>query len=290
MNRHWTKVLWVCAAWLLLCCVFLPTARAEERLCGSLKPEHRLAAQALFERMHPYDCCDKTLAQCLKAKPTCRLARRLSEDICRRVLAGQSRVDIERELERRAASMTPMGKSAAIGSSPSMLAGDPASKVTVAVYLCPRCPFCSKLLPGLHASVTRGRLAGKVKLLARPFPVRAHPGSTEAGLGLVAAAQLGKFWEFLLRLYQDFDQFDPAHVDAIAVKVGLDRAKFSERLALPETRQALVDMKKEGVKNAIESTPTFFINGRRYTGEMTLATLEDLLEEEHDRVTGKLKE
>jgi protein-disulfide isomerase len=73
-------------------------------------------------------------------------------------------------------------------------------------------------------------------------------------------------------------------------KAGLDRGKFNETQKSPEVRSVLVLAKKEGVRNNIELTPTFFINGRKYVGEMTLETLEDVLLEEYERVTGKTRE
>jgi protein-disulfide isomerase len=269
---------------------FSSVAFSQTKTCDALPTESRKLAVEILKSQHAYDCCDKSLFQCLEKKPTCTLVKRLSDDICRRVGQGQSRVDIERELSRRATSMMPTTKLAAIDVNATPSAGSPDSKVTLAVYLCPRCPFCAKLIPGLYESVTRGRLSGKVKLIARPFPVRSHPGSTEAGLGLVAAKDLGKFWEFLIALYRNFDAFDPAHVDDIAVKAGLDAGKFNDAQKSPQVRSVLIEAKKEGVRNSIESTPTFFINGRKYVGEMTQETLEDVLLEEYERVTGKTKE
>lgn len=289
MMRVLQKLLWVCSAWLLLL-TLSSVASAQTKTCDALTGAAKKTAQELLSSQHAYDCCDKSLAQCLEKKPTCTLVKRLSDDVCRRVAKGQSRADIERELQRRATSMMPSTKAHAIDTKATPIAGKADAKVTLAAYLCPRCPFCAKLMPELYASVTSGRLAGKVKLVARPFPVRTHPGSTEAGLGMMAGGQLGKFWEFLLQLYRDFDRFDPAKLGEVAAQVGLDRAAFDGKMKDPAVRSALIDAKKEGVRNGVESTPTFFINGRKYVGEMTLATLEDVLEEEYERVTGKVKE
>lgn len=289
MMQFFQRYFWVCSAWLMVL-TFSSFAFSQTKTCDALPTESKKLAVEILKAEHAYDCCDKSLFQCLEKKPTCTLVKRLSDDICRRVGKGQSRADIERELSRRATSMMPTTKLAVIDATATPSAGAPESKVTLAVYLCPRCPFCAKLIPGLYESVTHGRLSGKVKLIARPFPVRSHPGSTEAGLGLIAAKELGKFWEFLLELYRNFDAFDEAHVDNIAQKAGLDRGKFNETQKSPEVRSVLVLAKKEGVRNNIELTPTFFINGRKYVGEMTQETLEDVLLEEYERVTGKTKE
>jgi protein-disulfide isomerase len=283
------RILLVCSAWLTTLGVTETVAWAQSKTCDALNGEQKALARSLLTTERPYDCCDKTLAQCLEKKPVCNLVRRLTDDICRRVAKGQSRADIQRELARRASSMVPAGKRANIDEKATAVAGSADAKVTVSVYLCPRCPFCARLVPELYESVTKGRLAGKVRLIARPFPVRTHPGSTEAGLGMVAANRLGRFWEFLLQLYRDFDRFDPARVDEVAERAGLDREAFKKTSQEPGTRQMLVEAKKEGVRNSVDSTPTFFINGRKYQGEMTREVLEDVLEEEFERVTGKTK-
>ena len=277
----------MCLAFALSMTRWSPVAFAAPTACDSLAGEQRRLALEILESQHAYDCCDGTLSQCLRQKPLCRLVRRLSDDICRRVAAGQSRPDIERELTRRASSMMPTGTVYRIDTRNSPIAGSPDAKVTVVAYLCPRCPYCARLEPELYRSVTSGKLAGKVKLYVRMFPVRNHAGSTDAGLGLIAAAKLGKFWEFLQHLYREFDHFNPARLDDVAAAEGMDRKKFSEAAQDPAARQQLVESKKEGVKNGVEVTPTLFINGRKYTGDMKLNALEDVLEEEHDRVTDK---
>jgi protein-disulfide isomerase len=266
---------------------YVGSAKAAGSACDELGGAQKQLANELLQSQHAYDCCDKSLAECRKLKPVCRLVKRLSEDICRRVAAGQSRADVERALSRRATSMTSTGNSYRIDTTSSLPTGKPDAKVTVVAYVCPRCPFCAKMMGALDKSIASGKLSGKVKLYARVFPVRGHAGSTEAGLGLLAAEKLGKFWEFLLHLYRDFDQFDVTKLAEVAAAEGMDRQKFTDQMNDPKTRELLVASKKEGVRNGVESTPTLFINGRKYVGELSLSALEDVLEEEHDRVTGK---
>jgi protein-disulfide isomerase len=271
---------------LLLSLVVLPqTALAEA--CEALAPAQRKVANEILDSQHAYDCCDGTLTQCLKRKPLCRLVQRLSEDICRRVALNQSRADIERELGRRATSMMPTTKPRSIDTKGLTPVGTPDAKVTALLYVCPRCPFCSTLVPTLAESAKNGKLKGKAKLYARLFPLRSHEGSTEAGIAVMAAQKLGKFWEYLLHLYTDFAHFDPAHLDDVAVAVGIDRDAFLEATKDPATRQTLVDAKKDGVRNQIESTPTLFINGRPYTGDLSEAAVQDVLEEEYERLSGQ---
>jgi protein-disulfide isomerase len=265
-------------------------AAAQTPTCDGLTGAKRDVALGVLKSQHPYDCCDGTIWDCLRRKPVCRLARRLAEDVCRRAGAGKSQAEIERELQRRAASMMPGGKTYTIDTSTAAVAGNAAAPVTVVAYLCVRCPYCARLAPALYQSVTAGKLQGKAKLLVRVFPIRSHPHSTEGGLALLAAQDLGKFWDFLLHLYANFDRFDPAKLPDCAAAKGMDRKRFVDLMNASRTRDRLVASKKEGVRNKVGATPTLFIDGRMYTADLDIVSVEDAVTEEWERVTGKTKE
>lgn len=266
----------------------LATVRASALVpeCSALQGHKQQLATSILSSQHPYRCCDKTLAECLKQRPTCKLAERLARDVCRRVQAGEDRAGIERTLARRAASMLPGAPRASIDLSSSPPAGDPSSKVTLVAYVCPRCPYCERLMAELHKEVTSGALQGKVKLYARLFPLRGHQGSTEASLAVTAAGKLGKFWPYLMRVYQDFGQFALQKLPQYATQSGLPRDRFESLSRDASVRAELVSSKKEGVRNKVESTPTLFLNGRRYAGDLGADTVVDVLLEEHERLTG----
>ena len=68
---------------------------------------------------------------------------------------------------------------------------------------------------------------------------------------------------------------------------GMDRSAFEAAMADPVTRTLLVDSKKEGIVNQVDATPTFFIDGRKYVGDLTFEELVDVLEEAYDKAKGK---
>jgi len=252
--------------------------------CAALNAAQKKKSAALLRATHAYACCDKTLDRCLKQRPVCKLVKRLRDAICRHLRKGWSPKRVRDALRRRARSMTPMGKPARFALAGAPRAGQASAKVTVVVYACARCPFCSKVVPRLHHLAT-GALKGKLKLYFRPFPIKSHPGALEGGLAMVAAARLGRFWPFIKRLYAAYDSFAVAKLVPWAAAVGLDRARFRRLMVDRATRARLVASKKEGLRNRVNATPTLFINGRKYYGEMDRATLLDVLDEEHDRVT-----
>jgi len=260
------------------------TASAQTPGCDALPAEARGIAQRLLERLHPYDCCDDTVATCLAAKDRCSLAVRLAEDVCRQVKAGKTADEIERALSKRAQSMLDTGARASFGLDEAMAVGDAASPVKVVVYACARCPFCSVVLPALYKEVAEGSLKGKVQLYFRPFPLKSHPGSTEAALAFVASARKDKFWPYLLHSYGHFKEFDEQKLPGWAADIGLDAQEFKTLVGTPQVRDVLVESKKEGLRNKVSSTPAIFINGRQYVYEMDTAVLVDVLQEEYERV------
>jgi len=255
--------------------------------CDVLDGDDRALAERILAGEYLYNCCDDTIAACLEQRPTCALAARLADNVCRRVVAGQDEAGIRRALSRRARSMVGGGTPAEIDLTSAPVVGADGAPVTIVVYACARCPYCSRLVPELYRAITDGPLAGDARLAFRVFPIRGHEGSTEAGLGFEAAAKLGAFWPFMLTAYRHFDEYSPERQVEWAAAVGLDRTAFEALVADPATRDALVVSKKEGLVNRVEETPTLFINGRRWVGDLSADELLDAVEEEAARVRGE---
>ncbi|MBI5536209.1 MAG: DsbA family protein [Deltaproteobacteria bacterium] len=265
-------------------------ARAQTAVCDGLQGDKRQLAQEIMQAQKPYACCDGTIAECVAKRPRCVLARRLADDVCRRAGAGQDRAAIERALTKRAESMSRGGASVPIDLSRSTPVGEADGKVTVVAYVCGRCPYCSKLIPTIKRQIAEGVLKGKAKLYVKLFPIRSHAYSTESGKGALAAQELGKFWPFLDQLYAHFDDFDAAKIPDYAVAAGMDRAAFVNAFGDAAITTRLVDSKKEGIRNKVEATPTIFLNGYKYSGDLSAITFQDVVEEEFDRMTGKTTE
>lgn len=256
--------------------------------CGDLLPAERARAEAVMASVHPHDCCDGTLAECLQQAPRCRLADRLAADVCRRVAGGQPDGAILQALRQRAWTMIPYGGPAVFDLANAPVAGDPEAPVQLVVYASPLGTHCQRMVPPVYAAVTSGPLQGKVRLLVRPFPLRSTPHDTEAGLALLAAHAEGRFWDLALRTYAGVAAFDPVLQRGWAGELGLDLATFDARVADPALLDALKASKREGVELGVTATPTFYIDGRPYRGELEVDALVDVLEEVWERTTGRI--
>lgn len=279
-RRH---LLWMAGPLLAL---LAPSAFAQTPACDEVPEERRALAAELLASERLYDCCDDTIVNCLEQKPTCSLAFRLSENICRRVAGGQSRDRIVAALSRRAQNISGAGRKAEISLLGRSVAGDVRAPITVVEYACPRCPYCASITPKIYDAVVKGQLEGKAKLYFKTFPLRGHRGAKESGLAFVAAERLGHFWEFVLYFYEHYQSFSVLGQPAWAEAVGMDRDAFRRAMADPESHRRLVEMKKEGILNNVEATPTFFVNDRKYLAELIPEEVIDVLEEEFDRIVG----
>ncbi len=274
----------------IICATVMPTSgvAAWPEQCSQLEASGQTRARELMSELYPHDCCDDTLWNCLQQTTPSRLVWRLASGVCFRLAKGESDKDIKRELEKRTAAMMSSGAQATIGVADLAWAGDPAAPVTVVVYTCARCPYCSKSVPEMYEAVVNGSLKGKAKLGIRLFPVKSHPGSKEGAMAFEVARASKTFWPYVLLAYKRFDSFSESSLLDWAVEIGLKRETFASEMSAKSTRDRVVASKKEGLRNQVEATPTYFINGRLYGADLKTWALSCAILEEYDRVTGNL--
>jgi protein-disulfide isomerase len=115
-----------------------------------------------------------------------------------------------------------------------------------------------------------------------PFILGSFPNSGAATRAAECAADQDAFWSMHDLLYQrqrDWNRLlRPAeHMEKFAVELGLNRARFREcydkDLTAARTRQAN-DVARELM---VRGTPTFFINGRRAVGALTIEQWRQVL-------------
>lgn len=140
------------------------------------------------------------------------------------------------------------------------------------------CPFCEK------SRATMDQIAAhygnKVRIVHLDFIV--HPQTaTEAAKAACAAHHQGKFWEMDELLWEQAfktRQFDAAHIESLAINLGLDMTRFRADLAPcnQEIAQTMSHLQGFGVG----ATPAFFINGRFLSGAQPFPAFEKLIDEE----------
>jgi rhodanese-related sulfurtransferase len=83
------------------------------------------------------------------------------------------------------------------------------------------------------------------------------------------AAQQGKFWEYVDRVYEAKGDLVDASLERYAMELGLDKGLFHQCLASEATLPQVQRDQLDGVALGVRSTPTFFVGKRRIEGALT---------------------
>jgi protein-disulfide isomerase len=84
-------------------------------------------------------------------------------------------------------------------------------------------------------------------------------------------------------MYADRTHLSRQTILAMAGTVGLDTKRFQQDWDSPAIKQALLREQAEGEKIGVDSTPTIFIDGQKYNGELDLAAVRPIIDAELKR-------
>jgi protein-disulfide isomerase len=123
------------------------------------------------------------------------------------------------------------------------------------------CGGCRQFKPILEKVLEEHRDKAAAHFLM--FPLGRWPDSKSAGQAAIAAAQQGKFPEMHALLFERAPQHNREAVMAYAKELGLDLDKFT---AAYDAAGPQVDADRvQGDKAGVDTTPSLFVNGRKYT-------------------------
>lgn len=154
--------------------------------------------------------------------------------------------------------------------------GSDSAKVKLVEFSDFQCPACAVAEP-----VVRNirRSYPEVQFIYRHFPLPQHPFGRVASVYAEAAGEQDKFWEMHEKLFETQSEWAALNEKEaaefflkIAKDLSLDENKIKEQVNAA-TIQAKIDSDlAEGRNLGVNSTPTFFLNGRK----LTLQRFEDL--------------
>lgn len=114
-----------------------------------------------------------------------------------------------------------------------------------------------------------------------------HPFSVRAALAAEAAGLQGRFWEMHDHLFMHQHSLEYEELDRHALELGLDVERFDRDLTDPRLLAIVTAHGQGAVQSGVTSTPTLFINGRRYNGSHQLEGMVEALTEEKHRLSLK---
>jgi protein-disulfide isomerase len=122
-----------------------------------------------------------------------------------------------------------------------------------------------------------------VKLYFKQFPLEMHSQAALAAEAALAAQRQGKFWQLHDAMYADRTHLSRQTILAMAGTVGLDVKRFQQDWDSPAIKQAVAREQAEGEKIGVDATPTVFIDGQRYNGELNLEAVRPIIDKEIKR-------
>jgi len=135
------------------------------------------------------------------------------------------------------------------------------SVVVIVEYGDYQCPACISSYTMIEQILKE--YEGKVKLDYRHFPLPGHEFALKASIVAECAREQGKFWEMHAKLYESAGKLDENSLNEYAKELGLDEEKYSDCFNHNKYIETVNEQKRQGIKDKISGTPTFFINGKK---------------------------
>ena len=146
------------------------------------------------------------------------------------------------------------------------------AKVTIVEFSDFECPACKVVEPVVQSVLQEYK--DKIRYVYRYYPLPAHEFGMIAAQAAQAASLQGKFWEMHKTLFDKSPELSKDKLISYAMDLGLDAAKFAADLDSDSLKSAITKDQDDGNAVGVDATPTFFINGTKFTGGLTLSQFE----------------
>lgn len=144
-----------------------------------------------------------------------------------------------------------------------------------------QCPYCAQAAPVMKQIAAR--YGDKVRIVFRDFPLPIHAQAPRAAEAARCAHAQGKFWQYFDRLFANQRALSDGDLKRYAQDLGMDAAGFGTCLDAGTFAGAVQADLREGQTYGVNSTPTFFINGRLLTGAQPIEAFSRIIDEELKR-------
>ncbi len=153
-----------------------------------------------------------------------------------------------------------------------IVVGDKDAKVTLMEFGDYQSEACAKANEVVKAVLEA--FPHEVKFIFRHYPLlKIHQKAHKAAEASLGAAQEGKFWEMHNELFSNPHSLGVISLKGHARDAGVKSKKFLEELINGYYGIYVQDDLKEGIRLGVTDIPAFFINGKRFEGEITFKAI-----------------
>ena len=161
----------------------------------------------------------------------------------------------------------------------SHMTGNLRAPLTVVEFGDFECPGCS--LSEEAARQIRAQYGDRIRFVFRQFPLsKMHRQAEKAAEASECAAEQGKFWEAVEKLYAEQADLSVDALKRYARDLGLDPSRFNQCLDSGETVSRIKQDLADGHALKVSGTPTFFIGQKMIFRLLDFATFSQLVDQE----------
>jgi protein-disulfide isomerase len=163
------------------------------------------------------------------------------------------------------------------GPLPDMALGDEKAPVTIVEYASMTCPHCAAFHETIYPELKKRYIdTGKVRFIFREFPL---DQLAAAGFMLARCAGPDKYFPLIETLFAQQREWVVQRplvpLLAIARQAGFTEQTFNECLKNQQVLDGIEATRKKATeKFAVQSTPTFFINGKQFRGVISIDEID----------------
>ncbi len=157
-----------------------------------------------------------------------------------------------------------------------MALGDEKAPVTIIEYASMTCPHCAAFHETTFPEIKKKYIdTGKVRFIFREFPL---DQLAMAAFVLARCAGPDKYFAMIDTLFEQqkvwVTQRPLGPLLAIAKQAGMSEEEFNECLKDKKIMAGIEDVRQRAIKLKVQSTPTFFVNGKPLQGGFSLDNFE----------------
>lgn len=160
--------------------------------------------------------------------------------------------------------------------------GNPDGEIQIVEYSDFQCPAC-KAYSDMIIEPLMKEFSNHIAFAYRHFPLKSiHPNSTEAARAAEAAGMQGKFFEMHDILFANQAEWSALYApspqfEAYAINIGLDIDQFNTAMASSEIAKKVDDSFDYSESIGLNSTPSFFLNGKKLDNPGSLEEFRTLI-------------
>jgi protein-disulfide isomerase len=167
---------------------------------------------------------------------------------------------------------------------PDMVMGDAKAPVTIIEYASMTCPHCAHFQETTFPELKKRYIdTGKVRYIFREFPLDNLAAAAFMLARCAGELDSAKYYAMIDTMFAQQRTWAVEKpippLMAIAKQAGFTEKSFDECLANQKLLNGIEDVRQRGIKDyQVESTPTFFVNGTRKVGALTIDEMAKVID------------